>query len=540
MRWRSLPTLIQRISILALILGAEALTASLFLDGATLPHDGILVGLLHDWGAWTVRWLIGFAALFTTFAWLKYRKALADVFRAAEGTRLRPAFFFAHASAMLVFAAASEILYRRGGMSFPADAVVTVWAIAGVSAVVCVSLAVLPRGLWAMLVGRTGSLWMYTSAAALLACSAGLLSQRLWRVAAQSTFALVRLAIAPLVSGAMVQPAALRVGTPRFTVVIAPQCSGLEGAVLLLAFGLLWLILFHEECRFPRALLLLPAGVMILFLLNAGRIAALILIGHSGAREIALGGFHSQAGWMAFNSVALGFCVVARRVQWFSNRPVEQAHPREIDHFTAAYLVPFLAMLAVGMISRAFAGGFEWLYGLRLFAVLPALWLFRRNYAGISWRVSWFAPLTGVLVFGIWMGLDALLGSHASRAIPAALAAVPPISRTLWIALRAATAVLAVPIAEELAFRGFLYRRLIAERFETVPFQTFSWLALVGSSLIFGLLHGRRWIAGTAAGVIYLMVLCRRGRLPDAIAAHATTNALLAVWVLEFQRWDLW
>jgi exosortase/archaeosortase family protein len=48
-----------------------------------------------------------------------------------------------------------------------------------------------------------------------------------------------------------------------------------------------------------------------LFLLNAVRIAALILIGNSGARQIALGGFHLQAGWIAFNGVALVFSVAA-------------------------------------------------------------------------------------------------------------------------------------------------------------------------------------------------------------------------------------
>ena len=540
MRWRSLPTLIQRITVLALILGTEALTASIFLDGANLPREGFLVGLLHDWGAWTVRWMIGFIALFTTFAWLKYKNALAGISSDAESTRVRPLLLVAHASAIFVFAAVSEILYRRGGTYFAADAVVVVWALAGASAAVCLTLAVLPPGIWAMLVRRTGGLWMFAAAASLLACSAGIFSQRLWRFAAQSTFVLVKAMVTTMVADPVVQPAALRIGTHRFTVVIARECSGLEGMALLLVFGALWLTLFRHECRFPQALLLLPAGVIVLFLLNSGRIAALILIGHSGARQVAVGGFHSQAGWMAFNSVALGFCVVARRVQWFSNRPVERKQPREIDYSTSAYLIPFLAILAAGMISRATSGGFEWLYGLRLAAGVAALWVFRRSYADIAWRVSWFAPLAGALVFGIWMGLDVVLGPYADRATPAALAAAPTVSRILWIVLRAATAVLAVPIAEELAFRGFLYRRLIDERFETVPFRTFSWLALILSSLIFGVLHGQRWIAGTASGAVYAMVLLRRGRLADAIAAHVTTNALIAVWVLGFQRWDLW
>ena len=59
-------------------------------------------------------------------------------------------------------------------------------------------------------------------------------------------------------------------------------------------------------------------------------------------------------------------------------------------------------------------------------------------------------------------------------------------------------------IAEELAFRGFLLRRLVAEDFEAVPSGRFTWPALLLSSVAFGALHGSRWIAGTLAGLLRL------------------------------------
>jgi exosortase/archaeosortase family protein len=65
-------------------------------------------------------------------------------------------------------------------------------------------------------------------------------------------------------------------------------------------------------------LILIPAGVAAIYLLNAVRVTALILIGNAGAPQIALGGFHSQAGWIAFNVVALGLSVASRRVAWFT------------------------------------------------------------------------------------------------------------------------------------------------------------------------------------------------------------------------------
>jgi CAAX prenyl protease-like protein len=96
------------------------------------------------------------------------------------------------------------------------------------------------------------------------------------------------------------------------------------------------------------------------------------------------------------------------------------------------------------------------------------------------------------------------------------------------------------PIAEELAFRGFLLRRLISADFEAISLRTFTWFSFLASSLVFGLLHGGLWVAGVMAGALYALASRQRGRLGDAILAHATTNALLAVYVLTFQRWDLW
>jgi CAAX prenyl protease-like protein len=73
-----------------------------------------------------------------------------------------------------------------------------------------------------------------------------------------------------------------------------------------------------------------------------------------------------------------------------------------------------------------------------------------------------------------------------------------------------------------------------------VGFPQFPWVALVVSSTAFGLMHGSRWLAGTAAGAIYAFAFLRRNRLGDAIAAHATTNALLAAWVLLGDNWKFW
>jgi CAAX prenyl protease-like protein len=109
-----------------------------------------------------------------------------------------------------------------------------------------------------------------------------------------------------------------------------------------------------------------------------------------------------------------------------------------------------------------------------------------------------------------------------------------------WLSFRILAATVTVPIAEELAFRGFLTRRLAAVDFESVKFQSLSLVPLIVSSLAFGLMHGNRWLAGTVAGFVYALALRQRGRIGDAVVAHGLTNALLAVWVLVTGDWGLW
>jgi hypothetical protein len=47
---------------------------------------------------------------------------------------------------------------------------------------------------------------------------------------------------------------------------------------------------------FPPSVNFASAGTLIVFALKSARIAALILIGDAGAMQIAVHGFHSQAG----------------------------------------------------------------------------------------------------------------------------------------------------------------------------------------------------------------------------------------------------
>ncbi len=214
---------------------------------------------------------------------------------------------------------------------------------------------------------------------------------------------MVRLLLMPFVS-VVADPSKALLGTTRFSVEIAPECSGLEGVALIHAFGLLWLVLFRRECRFPQALLLLPAGVAVIFLLNSVRIAALILIGNAGAAGIALGGFHSQAGWIIFNLVALGFSFAAIRIPWIRATSPAVAQLDLSENPTTIWLLPWLTLLAAGLLSHAMTADFEWLYPASVDQPRRSSCCSsgRSMPQRFDWHIDRTAPCTGVLVFFIW------------------------------------------------------------------------------------------------------------------------------------------
>lgn len=518
--------------LLAALLSIEALAASLLLDGDTIQTcQSILAGCLRAWGAWTLRWVIGCALVFCAAGWLKSRPLVAELLAAPP--RVSPPWLVLHTAALTAFAWLSSRIY---GSTPARDLTVALWLAAAAATAASAALGFAPWTFWRRMTARTRTLAAAAAAASAAACFAGAWVQHLWEPAARLTFLLVRAMLSPFLSAMIVQPEVRRIGTSRFTVVISPECSGLEGMGLLLIFGALWLILFREELRFPRALLVLPAGAAALYLLNAARIAALALIGNAGFKEIALRGFHSQAGWIAFNAVALAILIAARRIPWLTVHPRSPRAAAQ-EYPALPYLAPLLAILAAGMVSRAMSAGFEWAYPLRLLAGLAALVYFRRHYQAIDWRCGWSAPLAGVAVFLLWIGFD---WSAGNGAMPKPLEDAPGLWRLAWIAFRILGAVATVPIAEELAFRGFGLRRLISPDFEAVPWRAFHPLAIGASSAVFGMMHSGRWIEGTAAGAVYGVVMAHRGRLGDAAAAHAITNALLAAFVVFYGRWDLW
>ena len=205
---------------------------------------------------------------------------------------------------------------------------------------------------------------------------------------------------------------------------------------------------------------------------------------------------------------------------------------------TPAYFAPFFVVMAAAMLTGAFSAGLDWLYPVRVIAAMWVLWVFRRSYANLGWTLSWRAIGIGFATFAVWIALVPS-GPPGAR-LPAALESVPFFWAAAWLAVRFVGYTITVPLVEELAFRGYLTRRLMRADFDQLPLGLFSWSSFVISSLLFGALHGGFWLAGTIAGMAFAIALYQRRALGDAVLAHATTNGLIAFYVLATGRWSMW
>ena len=430
------------------------------------------------------------------------------------------------------------------------------------------ALACIPLRTWISMFRATGLLCVYVCIPGMAAYYLREPSESLWTASSASvgrfmqtaSFDSVRTVLHYALPDVAANAAAFTVYTPRFSIEIGPGCSGMEGLGLIFAFTSFWLWYLRKECRFPQALLLIPCGLVCIWLLNIVRLSALIFIGDAISPEVASIGFHSQFGWIAFTVVALAFSMATQRLSWVRKTSPAAAGTgcealESVAHGAAervespairAYLVPFLAILAAAFVSKAASGYFEWLYPLRFVVAVIALCYFRSELKKLNWRFGWFGPTAGAAVFLMWIAPSWIAHQHTASPLGAELAALSPPTRWAWIALRVAAAVVTVPIAEELAFRGYLARRLISREFDSVSFSSLTVLSICLSSAVFGLEHMKNlmdWqhlMLGTVAGLAFAVALRWRGRIGDAVVAHAVSNLLLAVWVLGLGDWAQW
>jgi CAAX prenyl protease-like protein len=161
------------------------------------------------------------------------------------------------------------------------------------------------------------------------------------------------------------------------------------------------------------------------------------------------------------------------------------------------------------------------------------------------WPVS---LLIGAAVFLIWIAPDLafpgyrhhLLFENRILGAPTPGLSVTSQTQPAVLALRAVRAVILVPIVEELFWRAWLMRWIIAPDFEKVPLGKYTAMSFWAVALLFASEHGSYWDVGLVAGVIYNAWMVKSKSLGDLILTHAVTNACLSAYVIAAGKWEYW
>jgi CAAX prenyl protease-like protein len=216
-----------------------------------------------------------------------------------------------------------------------------------------------------------------------------------------------------------------------------------------------------------------------------------------------------------------------------------------------AYVAPMVAFMAFLVLTSALpsvSSGFwaqkpqYWIFPLQTVICAILLWRFWSDYElRVPARVG-IGIGVGLLVLVLWIAPQAFLG-YAPRTDgfnPDVFAAQPGL---YWgtVIFRFLRLVVVVPLIEEIFWRGFLLRYLINEKFDEVPFGTFSWMSFAIVTLAFCFAHSSAdWPAAVLTGVLYNWVAYRTKNLTTCVIMHALTNALLGGWIMYTKQWGFW
>ena len=222
-----------------------------------------------------------------------------------------------------------------------------------------------------------------------------------------------------------------------------------------------------------------------------------------------------------------------------------------LNRAALARVVPFAAfMLLLGLRGALPADGSwgidpRWVYAVTVLVVGGLLAWWWRDYGELSTQLrptlqeAGLAISVGVLVFGLWIKLDApwmRLGEATAAFVP-----LDGQGELMWplIGVRWIGAALLVPVMEELFWRSFLMRWIENGQFEAVLPQRVGLKAVLLSTFVFVLAH-TLWLAAIIAGLAYAWLYVRSGKLWLPVIAHAVTNGLLGVWVVMTGNWAFW
>lgn len=213
----------------------------------------------------------------------------------------------------------------------------------------------------------------------------------------------------------------------------------------------------------------------------------------------------------------------------------------------AAYLLPFFVFLLFTWAGGNWPKAYPVFYAIKAVAAGALLiWLWPR-FTRIRWDYWWLGVIAGIIGIFQWVPMQLWLQTHFQFFRPTGEAFNPFASIEpdwlcwSWIVVRILSASVVVPFMEELFWRDYLWRRVIAPNdFKLASIGEWDWKAFVIVSLAFALVHGNWWLTSIVWGFMVGGLLLYTKSLGACIVMHATTNLLLAGYVLVWRDWVFW
>ncbi len=218
-----------------------------------------------------------------------------------------------------------------------------------------------------------------------------------------------------------------------------------------------------------------------------------------------------------------------------------------------AYVAPLACYMIPTMFeaSNLFGLSYESACTLKGVLAIGAFWVFHRHYPAYSTAGFRLAVIAGFLGMIVWVGLDRLQASlpalqRVVQMIQGSRVGYDPFAnggpsalQVAFVIVRLVELTIIVPLIEEIFWRGFLSRFLIAEDFEKVEQGTYTLFSFFIGAVMFASAHTEVISAIVWCSIINALYVKTRN-VWACVMMHAVTNGLLGVYILMTKEWHLW
>ena len=213
-----------------------------------------------------------------------------------------------------------------------------------------------------------------------------------------------------------------------------------------------------------------------------------------------------------------------------------------------AYVAPMGAFLLFTWMGGQWPAFYAASYVIKTLLTAWLLFALRHKYTRISWNYSWVGAIVGVVGLVQWVGMESFILHHWPNYprlshdvfLPFQYFSTPT-RAWAFIIVRWAGASLVVPVMEELFWRDFLWRTILAPNdFKLAAVGEWSWGAFLIVAVAFGAGVHIEWMTAIVWGLMIGLLLVWTKSLGACIVCHAVTNFLLGGYVLYTGQWHFW